>query len=491
MERLTSGIWSAERGTMKSFIDSSSWTNALGSLEAISKSLSHRKQVRTAASYPAADRSITLCAGVELAFAGSYMVATMGLKPVLWHDSLARATEALAAEWTAAECTIDIRETLILAACNIATNDELHRGGVCRSLPQCVTIAANVFDVGAHTNIQTTILAAAYLLAMAGKNVCTRDGVIANKIAMRAAAIIIARSSTLSVAMGSQLHIASALGLLRMRAINLRWIKGDQEVVIEMIKLLVGTNGVSASMVHFCADDATPTAPMFVFILHDLVIGSLLHYSLPRELCPGIAASVWQWIGMTEQGLRREHSTSLADSKLFVDKMFFEVMVNLASNLLNLVRSEAVAGECVSIFDIRAAVNTSTSLLLTMEKVNMALGNRVDLVKALAKGYLSLDRLVKDNKNDKDISRIVTLLRMRLSPTTDGGSNILPVTAGVYTCCNLGCRNLEGGRDLEIKTKACGLGGCLLRYCSTECQIAVWKGGHNKCCPSHRRHHPQ
>ena len=48
-------------------------------------------------------------------------------------------------------------------------------------------------------------------------------------------------------------------------------------------------------------------------------------------------------------------------------------------------------------------------------------------------------------------------------------------------CFNPACTNLEGPSELALMTYACG-GGCGLRYCSRECQVEGWKGGHRLSC---------
>jgi hypothetical protein len=197
--------------------------------------------------------------------------------------------------------------------------------------------------------------------------------------------------------------------------------------------------------------------------------------SLPRDLRTGITGHGWRWINKTEQALRLTGDTTL--------------LPDLTATLLHLVKSEAVICECRLPIDRLAAVNTCASMILTLAKVKRVVAPGRDglksLIGAINEGITSLTRLhlLADNADDYD-ARITSHLSFRLSSSPPDGDAGAPITPGLHSCSNRACRNLSGCTDFELKTLACGLGGCPLRYCSRECQIVVWRGGHSTCCLS-------
>jgi hypothetical protein len=464
---------------MATFLKSKSWRDALEALEALPKSLRIARKASRKQACPPADRSLALSAGADLAKAAAGLSAALGAKrtPVPWRDALALAIEALAAEHGA----IDARKSLLQTACHLAEPDEADECGL-TPLPCCVAIAADVFAQGVGDVSTDVALPAALLLSIVGKSVGTRESVVARESALRAAASLVSRApGKRHVKHVGACVVYTALRLVSMRSIHVRWAKRDREdgvCVVEMIKLLVGANGMpGVADLMLDANEENPghpANPLFASLLHNLVFGGFAMYTVPRELRPGIARIVWLWIGETERCLRLAVVKDVA------------VLADAASMLLDLVRSEAVAGECKTIVDKRAAVNTTASLLLTLAKVARSTDDDLQtLAGAIDKGVQSLSRL-DSGASDVDgyMTPLALHLSLRLTVLNPAGDSEAPVTTGVHSCCNRGCRNLEGIKELELKTMACGTGGCPQRYCSKECQIAVWRGGHNKRCLS-------
>jgi hypothetical protein len=60
------------------------------------------------------------------------------------------------------------------------------------------------------------------------------------------------------------------------------------------------------------------------------------------------------------------------------------------------------------------------------------------------------------------------------------------LTAAHQRCANPKCVNLAGFSERRIKAKKCG--ACkVCGYCSTTCQMAHWKGGHQQMCAGVKR----